>query len=301
MSDLNPETKAPAIRPTSLADQTTARTRHRSWFSTEITVVDEWGNHLKWESRLHRKHLRRSSRKGGTRWAPLARGWWIAVCFAVGSILFALGTVPAYAHAVGGRADAATFFVGSLFFTTAGFLTYREAVDAGSVSGQRRRKVFVVEPHRIDWWAAGIQLIGTLFFNESTGHALATDLTAEATKQLVWRPDALGSVCFLVASGLAWYEVCHGAFSFEPASWSWWIAGLNLLGSVAFGVSAVAAFVVPATGDTLSMQLSNLGTFVGALCFLVGAIFLLPERTDERGVGAVQAAAATGLVSGLVA
>jgi hypothetical protein len=41
----------------------------------------------------------------------------------------------------------------------------------------------------------------------------------------------------------------------------------------------VAAFVVPATGKLLNLELSNLGTFVGALCFLGGAILLLPERT----------------------
>jgi len=221
------------------------------------------------------------------------------VCFAIGSVLFALGTVPPYAHAVGESADAATFFVGSLFFTTAGFLTYREAVDAGSVTGCRTRKFFVFEPRRIDWWASGIQLIGTLFFNESTGHALTTDLSAQAANQLVWRPDALGSICFLVASALAWYEVCHGYWALDPKSWSWWIGGLNLFGSIAFGVSAVAAYVVPATGDSVNVELSNLGTFVGAVCFFVGAIFLLPERTDHRGVEDAQAAAKTGLVPGL--
>ena len=68
---------------------------------------------------------------GSTWWAPRARGWWIAVLFAIGSLLFALGTVPAYASAVGAGWDVVTFFVGSLFFTAAGFLTYCEAVDAG--------------------------------------------------------------------------------------------------------------------------------------------------------------------------
>jgi hypothetical protein len=48
---------------------------------------------------------------------------------------------------------------------------------------------------------------------------------------------------------------------------------------VAFGVSAVAAYVVPDTGKLLDVELSNLGTFVGALCFLGGALLLLPERT----------------------
>jgi hypothetical protein len=43
-------------------------------------------------------------------------------------------------------------------------------------------------------------------------------------------------------------------------------------------VSAVAGYISPATGQ---LQLSNLGTFIGALCFLAGALLLLPERTEE--------------------
>ena len=211
-----------------------------------------------------------------------ARGWWIAILFAVGSALFALGAVPGYAGVVGAKTDAITFFVGSVFFTSAGFLQYRESVDAGA-DGRPHGwgRVFVYRPRQIDWWASGIQLIGTLYFNVSTGTAVGTDLTAQAAHQHVWRPDVVGSVCFLVASSLAWFEVCHAWVAWSPTSLSWWITALNLVGSVAFGVSAVAAFIVPATGQLWNAELSNLGTFVGALCFLAGAFLLLPERTAE--------------------
>ena len=148
-------------------------------------------------------------------------------------------------------------------------------------------KVFVYRPRQIDWWACGIQLIGTLFFNVSTGNAVRIDLTVEAAQQHVWRPDAFGSVCFLVASGMAWFEVCHGWTAWSPGrTCSWWITALNLVGSIAFGVSAVAAFIVPSTGQLWNAELSNLGTFVGALCFLVGALLLLPERTEGSAVAA---------------
>ena len=53
---------------------------------------------------------------------------------------------------------------------------------------------------------------------------------------------------------------------------------MNLVGSVAFGVSAVASYVKP-NGQLVSLALTNLGTFVGAVCFLAGAVLLLPERT----------------------
>jgi hypothetical protein len=242
-----------------------------------------------WESRRHRKHLEQGadeSSVGSTWWAPKARGWWIAVLFAVGSLLFALGTLPGYVGAVGGRWDAATFFVGSLFFTSAGYLTYREAVDAGvRPPDAPPRRFFVYQPWRIDWWATAVQLAGTLFFNVSCGNALRVNLTTEAASQHVWRPDALGSICFLVASALAWFEVCHGWVAWRPrgdGAWSWWITLVNLAGSVAFGVSAVAGYIDPSTGLLRNADRSYLGTFIGAVCFLVGALLLLPERTEEH-------------------
>ncbi len=135
-----------------------------------------------------------------------------------------------------------------------------------------------IRHRRIDWWASGIQLIGTLWFNRTTLSALLVGLGASSKHHPVWRPDALGSVCFLVASWLAWVEECHGPFAWRPDRISWRITALNLVGSVAFGVSAVASYVT-SSGQLLSLALTNLGTFVGAVCFLVGAVLLLPERT----------------------
>ena len=262
------------------------RVRRQQGFGPFVTLVETErpdGLVARWESRRHRKQARRASGvELHTWWAPRARGWWIAVLFAVGSALFALGAVPGYSGAVGARDDSITFFVGSLFFTCAGFLQYRESVDAGPGPPSRGlRKVFVWRPGQIDWWASGIQLIGTLYFNVSTGDAVRVDLTAQAAHQHVWRPDVIGSICFLAASGMAWFEVCHGWMAWSPKSIAWQITALNLVGSVAFGVSAVAAYIVPSTGQIRNVELSNLGTFVGALCFLAGAVLLLPERTAE--------------------
>jgi hypothetical protein len=248
-----------------------------------VTFVDHArpdGVIVRWESRRHRKHLRQPA--GSTWWAPRARGWWIAVLFAIGSLLFALGAIPGYPSAVGAEWDNATFFIGSLFFTSAGFLTYREAVDAAPPAlNPAHRRFFTYQPRRIDWWATGVQLVGTVFFNVSTGAATVADLSAQAAHQHVWRPDAIGSVCFLVASLLAWYEVCHGWGAWRPREWSWWITLVNLAGSVAFGVSAIAAYVNPLTGQVHNVARANTQTLIGAVCFLIGALLLLPERTEE--------------------
>jgi hypothetical protein len=258
-------------------------------FVTYIERVRPDGVVARWESRDHRKHLKAGLVTGSTWWAPRDRGWWIAVLFAIGSLLFALGAVAGYASAVGASWDAVTFFAGSLFFTAAGFLTYREAVDAGPgtpgagprTPGSAHRHFFVYQPHRIDWWSTAVQLAGTVFFNVSTGVAMVSDLSAQAAHRHVWRPDAVGSVCFLVASVLAWFEACHGWAAWRPRSWAWWITLVNLAGSVAFGVSAVAGYISPSTGQIHNAELTNLGTFTGALCFLAGALLLLPERTED--------------------
>ncbi len=234
------------------------------------------------ETRWIRKHPPSASAAGSTWWAPRARGWWIGVLFAVGSVLFALGAFPLYATSVGASTTSVTFFVGSIFFTSAAFLQYREVVDAlPARAGRPRRRFFVFQPRRVEWLAVAIQLAGTIFFNRSTGNACRIDLTIQAAQHTVWRPDAVGSVCFLVASLLAWREVCHGWGAWRPRQVDWWITFVNLLGSVAFGVSAVAGFIVPGTGQLRNASLSNLGTFVGALGFLIGALLLLVERTEH--------------------
>lgn len=214
----------------------------------------------------------------GPQW--VRRDWWIAVLFIVGSSLFALGAVPAYSQACGLDATAVTFFIGSVFFTSAAFFQYREAVD-GLGASRGNRHFWVWAPRDAGWAACAVQLLGTLWFNWSTGNAVRHNLTASLAHDRVWRPDALGSIAFLVASGLAWAATRGEAQPGRGRSRDWWIAVINLLGSVAFGVSAVAGYIIPSSGNVWHAELSNLGTFAGALCFLTGAVLLLPrERTQ---------------------
>lgn len=232
------------------------------------------GRIVEWASRRHRK------REAG------ALGRAIAINFIVGSLCFAVGSLPGYASLVGGRPDAITYFIGSIFFTTAGYLQYVECIStAPSVvpDGPRRRRFVAIEGRRIDWWATTIQLAGTLAFNVTTFAALDTHLLPKGEDLVVWTPDAVGSICFLVASELAFAEAGHAWLSWRPRSRDWQISALNLLGSVFFGVSAVAGWVQPATGDVLDAALDTSGTFWGAVCFLVGAVLLLPKPPPEPG------------------
>lgn len=256
-------------------------------FVTRAAFRHPDGSVVTWTSRDRRKHHSRlDTGRGSTWWAPGAVGWWIGILFAVGSVCFALGAVPGYASAVGLSIDGLTFFVGSLWFTSAALLQYFEAINAQrafpEITRRERFRLFTWEPRRIDWWATLVQFIGTLFFNRSTLHALLVNLSVHQQNRLIWTPDALGSACFLIASELALVEVCHSFWCRRSGSLPWWIAALNLIGSVAFGVSAVAAYVLPTTGLPLNIALVNLGTFVGGICFLLGAILLLPERTQPN-------------------
>ncbi len=60
------------------------------------------------------------------------------------------------------------------------------------------------------------------------------------------------------------------------------ISILFMIGSVAFGAAAVASHVVPDSGALRNAMVVNLGTCLGALCFLVGAYLLLPRSPVKR-------------------
>lgn len=253
------------------------------------------GVEVRWRSREHRKrpHLRRSAEAvasegmGGSIWfRPRRRSWWMSVLFAVGSLCFAVAAIAAQWASSSRPAIGVTFFVGSLFFTCASYLQYSETVNVEHslqpTAARSRWRPASWEPRRIDWLAASVQLAGTLFFNVSTFAAMKHGLSAHQTNRRVWGPDAFGSICFLVSSQLAYAEVCHRWVCLKCRSLSWRIVSLNLLGSIAFGVAAIASLLEPSTGEPISARVSNGGTAFGGICFLVAALALMPETAREE-------------------
>jgi hypothetical protein len=200
----------------------------------------------------------------------------------IGSAGFAVGSVPAYASAVGATADALTFFISSIFFTSASFGQLVQAASpalaATATAADEEPQpalVLVWSPRDRNWVAAATQFPGTLFFNVTTFLALAQGLTAEEYDRVVWRPDFYGSVLFLVASTFA--ILALGRFlSWRPRLVPWRIAWLNMVGSLAFMASAVGAYVLPKTSTEIDPAWADGGTFIGALCFLVGAWLMIP-------------------------
>ncbi len=78
-------------------------------------------------------------------------------------------------------------------------------------------------------------------------------------------------------------EVTHGIRLWDPDDEGWRIAALNMLGSIFFGISAITSFILPGSGNELSVEATNLFTFLGALCFFAGAWLLLPEAAGGGG------------------
>lgn len=194
--------------------------------------------------------------------------------FAVGSACFFVGALPWYVEWLGVVAANLTFFIGSIFFTLAGFIQL-------SLSGRKTPHARMNRADRADWWAAAIQFAGTLLFNISTGAALAAAIARPDAVGVGWRPDAWGSIAFLVSSTLAVVATKDRGRLWDPDARTWHGTWLNLAGSVAFGASAVGAYVIPETGDFVSEFWANLGTALGAVCFFVAA--LLSRRTIPKG------------------
>jgi hypothetical protein len=194
--------------------------------------------------------------------------------FIIGSSCFMVGAVPNYAEWAGAVGVGWTFFIGSIFFTLAAFIQL-------SLSGRHLPRAGTNRADRSDWAAAAVQFAGTLFFNWSTLLALLAAIADPTRMGVGWRPDAFGSIAFLVSSGLAMMATKERGMLWDTDARTWHGTWLNMLGSVFFGLSAIGAYVLPDTETFVNLLWANLGTLLGAVCFLVAA--LLSRRTIPKG------------------
>jgi O-antigen/teichoic acid export membrane protein len=131
------------------------------------------------------------------------------------------------------------------------------------------------EPGRLEWASAVALFVGTLYFGASLIAALIGDLSTAQEHRLVWSPELVGCVLFLLSGHLALTQLRRER---RRADLGWWIAAVNQLGSALFMVAAIAAFVRPSTGDELAVAIANWGTFGGALCFAAAGAMQEFER-----------------------
>lgn len=270
------------------------------WFRTRARVVRPDGVELDWSTRRHRKGLAPLLEHRERLWArhvyvgATASSWWMGGLFMVGAFCFALGSLPLFFDRVDASVVAWVFFVGSVFFTSAAYLQFREAVASSTTidpAGPRPRGLGALigwRPHSLGWWATAVQFVGTILFNVSTFAATRDALDFDQERHLIWGPDFWGSVCFLVASWLAYVEVSPRVVNRPRGDLGWEIAALNLAGSVAFGAAAIGARYITTTEEPANITLVNLGTFIGAVCFFVGALLLPAESASGRANAAQQ-------------
>lgn len=261
-------------------------------FVTWRLVAVPSGPPVEWRSRHHRKGLPHKPAPLPTvlthaAWLPHLLNWWIGVIFALGALLFTLGSLfvllPGLAAATPAQTANAVFFAGSIPFTTAAYLQLYQAANARVLEGDSEpetRQLFGWRPQDIGWLSCATQFAGTLFFNATTFDAMIPGLDWLQQDLGIWIPNALGSILFLVSGYLAFAEECHGYFAWRPGGLSWWVTFINLIGCVAFMASAVFAFVPrePFVFDAAEVSVSL--TLVGALAFLVGSLLMLPETAD---------------------
>lgn len=209
-------------------------------------------------------------------------GW----LFVVGSACFAVGVPMALNTGWSPMVGAVTFFVGSIFFTAASSIQMRLAWRVGDADPSLTRTAALLSRHPA-WTSSWIQWFGTIFFNVTTFAGLvAVSGERAVSNQVIWRPDAIGSILFLISSAIALGPDVRLHRHGHARDRSWAIGALNMVGSIFFGISAVGAYVVPSTDQLLNSVWSNGGTLLGALCFLIGAWLVIPRRSLGHAVGA---------------
>lgn len=252
-------------------------------FTTRLTLRAADGAEAVWESRRARRRGTLTVRAAdGTEAAhradapTLARMQALnsvaAVTFTLGGLLFAVGAALALTGAAA-TAVSSTYFGGGLFFNVGGYASLLQSVNAPRrpAGGDRLEAVawrwWSYEPMRIDWLSAFLLLIGTLVFGLNLLDSFLQGLSTQQAARLVWAPDVIGCVLFLISGQLALAEVCHAPTGVRPHDLGWWIVTVNMAGSALFMIAALADLVTPGEHVPVSLTISNIGTLAGALCF----------------------------------
>lgn len=172
------------------------------------------------------------------------------------------------------------FFAGSVPFTLAAYLQLFQAANAPAVTGQAKKtRWFGWYPTHVGWLSCALQFAGTLLFNLNTYNALQPELNWLQQDLDIWTPDMAGSMLFLASGYLAFVEYCRAYWGWHLHQLSWWVTFVNLVGCVAFMISAITAFVPTGAPDIGMVTISVLFTTIGGAAFFAGSVLMLPETS----------------------
>jgi hypothetical protein len=79
----------------------------------------------------------------------------------------------------------------------------------------------------------------------------------------------------LISGAIAYRAAPRRGWRLVRGHAGWWEPAINLLGCILFGISAVAGYVVPASGSVIDLAAANWNTSLGAACFLACALATL--------------------------
>jgi hypothetical protein len=215
----------------------------------------------------------------------------IGLLFAGGSALFMLGGIlslsPALAAGLSLESSSLNtfFFAGSIPFTAAAYLQLFQAANAFPEGIQQplpaaSRAWFGCRPGDINWLGCALQFLGTLMFNVNTYDGMLSQLSWQQQNLAIWAPDMVGSALFLSSAYLAYVECWLSPGPWQPRKVVWWICVINLLGCIAFMLSAVLTFFPEAGQKDAVVSMSLLATVIGAAAFLSGGLMMLPELVE---------------------
>jgi hypothetical protein len=249
------------------------------------------GGEATWESRPARRRGAIAIRSGAAEPATvvqappaiarrLRRVNLVSACaFVVGGSLFALGAAVAQLGSGNPTTAASVYFVGGIFFSTGAYAALLGAInaprilDASGAPAAGRWRWWSYKPRRIGWLSTFVLFAGTLAFGVSLMTAFLKGLTTHQENRLIWSPEMIGCILFLISGHLAMTEICH---RFRPClrrrDLGWAIVATNQVGSILFLVAALAAFIRPLTGSPVNVDVANWGTLTGAACFAIGGV-----------------------------
>ncbi|WP_331739211.1 hypothetical protein OG440_40685 (plasmid) [Streptomyces sp. NBC_00637] len=267
-------------------------------FTTRLSWHLPDGGTAVWESRLARRRGVLAVRPHGAAAARHIRADAVsitrlrrlntiaALAFVIGGALFAAGAAEAQFGSGDATESASIYFAGGLFFTTGGYASLLQVINAPRhIPGGEGRLIthrwrwWSYEPTRVDWLSTFVLFAGTLVFAVDLLDSFLEGLTVQQVNRLIWAPDVIGCVLFLLSGHLAFIEIGHGRLWVRPHNLGGWIVTVNQVGSVSFMVAALAAYTRPATGSLVNADIANWGTLTGALCFSVAGILQLGEHS----------------------
>lgn len=231
---------------------------------------------------------------------------WVGIMFLIGSIIFTIGSALSYVPSVANSyvlyqaLIGWPFFVGSIFYTVGAYVRILEVLNAPpvhpmlsdedsvrlSVDILERRKIrfFGWEPWRWDFLGALIQQIGACLYNINcfvgNGNKAFT-LSFYETQFVLWLPDTLGSVCFVVSSYFFIVEYGHRWWTWDPRNLLYWTVLCNFMGAIGFllnGAFGFGEYAFPSNSLYVYIG-SDLPLLFGCICFSLGGLFLILEQS----------------------